>query len=136
MVSVNFKMLWQPIQASQFCQRPIPVKINYHLMILIKIIHCNSNRLSNSRILLLLSNPLTINRGGKEISLRLLILIANRMMTAKRIIKFTNSSWKVYNLLKIQYQLFSILAINNNSIQLIIIRLLLIIVYRLKQLIN
>jgi hypothetical protein len=78
MVSVNFKVLWQPIQASQFCQkdRQILVKINYQFMIVVKIIHCNNNRLFN-RILHPLRHRLTINKEEKEISHRLSILVVN-----------------------------------------------------------
>ena len=100
MVSVNYKVLWQPIQANQFYQRPILVKINYQFMIVVKIFHCNSSRLCN-RILHLLRHQIIINREEKGISHRLLILVANTIpldkMMAKRIIKFTNSFLKVFN---------------------------------------
>jgi hypothetical protein len=102
MASVNFKVLWQLIQESQIYRkdRPILVKINYRFMIVVKIIHCNNNRLFN-RILHPLRHRLTINKEEKEISHRLLILVANTIpldkMMAKRIIKFTNSFLKVFN---------------------------------------
>ena len=102
MASVNFKVLWQLIQASQIYRkdRPILVKINYRFMIVVKIIHCNSNRLSN-RLLHLLRHQIIINREEKEISLKLLIQIANSIlwhqMTAKRIIKFINNFLKGFN---------------------------------------
>ena len=102
MASVNFKVLWQLIQASQIYRkdRPILVKINYRFMIVVKIIHCNSNRLSN-RLLHLLRRQIIINREEKEISHKLLIQIANsilwHLMTAKRIIKFINNFLKGFN---------------------------------------
>ena len=102
MASVNFKVLWKLIQASQICRkdRRILVKINYRFMIVVKIIHCNSNRLSN-RLLHLLRRQIIINREEKEISHKLLIQIANsilwHLMTAKRIIKFINNFLKGFN---------------------------------------
>ena len=102
MASVNFKVLWQLIQASQIYRkdRPILVKINYRFMIVVKIIHCNNNRLSK-RLLHLLRHQIIINREEKEISHKLLIQIANsilwHLMTAKRIIKFINNFLKGFN---------------------------------------
>jgi hypothetical protein len=126
MPSVNFKVLWQLIQVSQICRkdRPILAKINYRFMIVVKIILCNSSRLSN-RLLHLLRHQIIINREEKEISHKLLIQIANSIlwhqMTAKRIIKFINNFLKGFNWQKIQCQLlvisFKILEINNSSTQ-------------------
>ena len=102
MASVNFKVLWKLIQASQICRkdRRISVKINYRFMIVVKIIHCNNNRLSK-RLLHLLRHQIIINRKEKEISLKLLIQIANSIlwhqMTAQRIIKFINNFLKGFN---------------------------------------